>query len=124
MKFKLDENFGSRSHELFVQYGHDVETVKTQKLQGCTDEILYNVCCSEQRCLVTLDKDFSDIIRFSPKNSGGIVIVRPSINPSIFLLKKLIASFLEELKNNTVAKQLWIVEPGRIRIHENDDDDI
>lgn len=118
MKFKLDENFGSRTQELFVKYGHDAETVLSQKLQGSTDELLYKICCSEQRCLVTLDKDFSDIIRFSPERSGGIVIVRSSINPSVPLLNKLIISFLEELKNNSVVKKLWVIEPGRIRIHQ------
>lgn len=76
-----------------------------------------------QRCLITLDKDFSDIIRFPIQNSSGLVIIRLPINPSLSLLKKMIISFLEELKNIPVENQLLIVEPGRIRIRESDDDD-
>jgi hypothetical protein len=29
MKFKLDENFGTRTQELFRAAGHDVQTVRT-----------------------------------------------------------------------------------------------
>ena len=34
MKFKLDENFGSRTQHLFRAEGHDVETVRSQGLDG------------------------------------------------------------------------------------------
>jgi predicted nuclease of predicted toxin-antitoxin system len=70
MKFKLDENFGSRTQELFRSAGHDVQTVFDQCIQGCTDMYLYEVCCKEHRCLVTLDLDFADIIRFLPSRGG------------------------------------------------------
>lgn len=49
MKFKLDENFGNRTQELFIQYGHDVETVSNQNLKGCSDKELFNICCSEHK---------------------------------------------------------------------------
>lgn len=61
MKFKLDENFGTRTQQLFEHAGHDVKTVREQSLQGCSDQHLYEVCCSENRCLVTLDLDFSGL---------------------------------------------------------------
>ncbi|MCL5072768.1 MAG: DUF5615 family PIN-like protein [Actinobacteria bacterium] len=44
MKFKLDENFGTRTQELFRSAGHDVQTVLDQSLQGCSDKHLYEVC--------------------------------------------------------------------------------
>lgn len=61
MKFKLDENFGTRTQELFRAAGHDVQTVRGQELQGCLDQHLYEVCCTEQRCLVTLNYHHGDI---------------------------------------------------------------
>jgi len=54
MKFKLDENFGTRTIEIFRAAGHDIHTVCSQELQGCLDHNLYEVCCKEQRCLVFL----------------------------------------------------------------------
>jgi len=38
MKFKLDENLGSRQSRLFSGAGHDVETVFAEGLGGARDE--------------------------------------------------------------------------------------
>ncbi len=87
MKFKLDENFGTRTQHIFRVKGHDVQTVCSQRLNGCPDQRLYEVCCAEQRCLVTLDLDFTDVLRFPPSKSYGIVVIRISRNPSVTLLE-------------------------------------
>jgi len=38
MKFKLDENFGSRTQKFFIHAGHDVETVREESLSGIADK--------------------------------------------------------------------------------------
>ena len=73
MKFKLDENFGTRTQQVFREAGHDVQTVCDQNLQGCSDQHLHEVCCAENRCLVTLDMDFSDVTRFPPAGGSGTI---------------------------------------------------
>jgi predicted nuclease of predicted toxin-antitoxin system len=120
MKFKLDENFGTRTQQLFRAAGHDVQTVRDQGLQGRSDFYLYEVCCAEQRCLVTLDLDFSDVTRFPPAKTGGIVVIRVPRNPSLTLLEQLIHQFLQSLTQMSVEKKLWIVEIGRIRVHQSE----
>jgi len=118
MKFKLDENFGARTQQLFHAAGHDVQTVRDQELQGCSDRHLYEVCCAEQHCLVTLDLDFADVTRFLPAQANGIVVIRVPRNPSLALLEQLVHQFLQALTQMPVEKKLWIVEFGRIRIHQ------
>ncbi len=118
MKFKLDENLGSRAQELFRAGGHDVLTVRDQRLQGCPDRRLFEVCVVEQRCLVTFDLDFSDVIRFPPEQSNGIVVIRIPHNPSLPLLEQLVLQFLKALPTMPLEKKLWIVEWGRIRVHQ------
>lgn len=118
MRFKLDENFGTRTQELFKSYGHDVQTVRSQGIQGCNDKKLYDVCAAEKRCLVTLDLDFSDIIRFSPSQTEGIAIIRVPKNPSLPLLEQLIKQLLKALYTRPIVNNLWIIEAGRIRIHQ------
>ena len=120
MKFKLDENFGTRTQELFRSLGHDVETVRSQKLQGCSDQNLYEVCCTENRCLVTLDLDFADVVRFPPSQSSGIVVIRVPHNPSLALLEQMARQFLRTAAQFKLESRLLIVEVGRIRIHESD----
>ena len=76
MKFKLDENLGTRTQHLFKEAGHDIHTVRQENLQGTVDRHLYQICCDEQRCLVTLDLDFTDVLRFPPQQTNGIVVIR------------------------------------------------
>ena len=70
MRFKLDENFGSRSARLFPEAGHDVETVAGEGLSGATDELIFETCIRENRCLLSLDLDFADVIRFPPHKTA------------------------------------------------------
>lgn len=112
MKFKLDENFGTRTQDVFRAAGHDVQTVRSQGLQGCSDQHLSSACRTEQRCLVTLDLGFADVTCFPPGQTSGIVVVRAPRNPSLVLLKQLVGQFLQSLAHMPVEKKLWIVEIG------------
>ena len=118
MKFKLDENFGARTTDIFVQAGHDVHTVRQEGFEGATDEFIFKQCCNEERCLVTLDLDFANVLRFPPDRSSGIVVIRVPRNPSLPLLQELVRMFLRTLEQTSISKNLWIVETGRIRIHQ------
>ncbi len=120
MRFKLDENFGSRTQNIFRDAGHDVQTVWEQDLLGSPDGFIYEVCRSKRRCLVTLDTDFSDVTRFPPQTSSGIAVIRAHQNPSLSLLKQLVRQFLRALAIESIHAKLWIVEVGRIRIYQPD----
>lgn len=122
MKFKLDENFGTRTQQIFRLAGYDVQTVWDQRLQGCSDRQIYETCCSEKRCLVTLDLDFADTILFPPEKTSGIIVIRVPRNPSLQLLERLINQFIEAHKKMPIKKELWIVEVGRIHQAEDEDD--
>ena len=87
MNFKLDENFGTRTQDIFRDAGHDVATVWEEELQGSADPQIYEVCRAENRCLVTLDLDFADVVRFPPEQTEGIAVIRVPQNPSLSLLE-------------------------------------
>ena len=119
-KFKLDEHFGSRMQKLFRHYGYDTETVNDEGLNGASDKHLFDACQGESRCLVTLDLDFSDIIRFPPYKTHGIIILRPRKRVTIEEIEGLVRQLMEYLKENSPTRQLWIVESSKIRIHKQD----
>ena len=121
MKLKLDENFGTRLQKLFTEAGHDAQTVLEQSLGGASDEAVLAACVKEERCLVTLDLDFANVLRFPPTATAGIVILRPPRNPALSSLEALARDFMSGLRQNDVRRHLWIVEPGRIRIHQDDE---
>lgn len=120
MRFKLDENFGTRTQKLFMDAGHQVETVVGEGLQGCSDQCLLEACRAEKLCLVTFDIDFADVKRFPPATGYGLVVIRIPRNPSITALENLVRQFLSALSRMSVERMLWIVEWGRIRIHQSE----
>lgn len=72
--------------------------------------------------MITLDLDFADVLRFPPSRSYGIVVIRISRNNRYALLELLVRQFLNALSEMSVTGKLWIVEMGRIRIHEANND--
>ena len=122
MKFKLNENFGRRTLHLFQTAGHNVKTTSNENMQGRADRRLFEVSCTEQRCLVTLDPDFSDVTRIPPEKSGGIAVIRIPRNPTLAMLEQSIRLFLQMLAKMSVEKNLWIVEAARIRVHQSEKD--
>lgn len=71
LRVKLNENLGSRAIELFREAGQDVATVSGEDLGGTIDADLIEVCRAERRVLVTLDLDFSNVLRFPPERYAG-----------------------------------------------------
>jgi predicted nuclease of predicted toxin-antitoxin system len=120
MRFKLDENLPVSFKALFERQQHDVLTVQDEALSGCPDRDFYDVCLQERRCLVSLDLDFSDITRFHPAGSAGIVILRPPKNADLRIIGMLMESLLTLASKTSVEGHLWIVEMGHIRVHQTD----
>jgi hypothetical protein len=118
MKFKLDENLGTLGKSLLEADGHDVMTVAEQKLSGATDETLYFVCRSEGRVLVTLDHDFGHVRRFPPEAAAGVVILESPGRLAPALIEARVAELVALLRVRPIDRELWIVEPGRVRIRE------
>jgi hypothetical protein len=118
VNFKLDENLDPRIGLVFAEGGHDVETAVSEGMSGSSDDELYNVCCRERRTLITLDLDFANPLRFPPEGTAGIIVLRPPV-PSLPLIRTTIGGALAHIKSGQVDGRLWIVEPGRIRVHDS-----
>jgi hypothetical protein len=123
MKIKLDENIGQRGIELLTSSGHDVLTVRDQNLQGARDETLFRVCAGEDRVPITLDHDFGQVLRFPPEQSAGLVILEPGTRATPQALLDRLRDFLALAEMRSPEGTLWIVEPGRVRIHLRGNDD-
>lgn len=118
MKVKLDENLGTAGTECLRAAGFDVATVVQQHLTSAPDETVARVCVEEHRCLVTLDRDFSDPIRYPPRNYAGIVVVRLPGRFRLSLLEQALGLVVEAAKARDVRGRLWIAEIDRVREYQ------
>ena len=123
MKFKLDENFGQSVLEVFTRRGFDCHTVQDEGLTGAEDPDVLAAATSENRVLITLDRDFTNVLVHPPEATAGIVVVQLGRRLTRSLLVASIETFLTACEQNLLRGKLWIVEPGRIREHRIDDED-
>lgn len=121
MKFKLDENIGRKAEQLLRDAGHDVSSVTSQSLNGAADENLFEVCIAEQRALVTLDHDFGQVLRFPPERSAGVVILEVAPRAGAGAVESRIQDLIALLSVHELGAELWIIEPGRVRVHQKPD---
>lgn len=114
-KVKLDENLGVRGSTILRDAGWDVATVLDEELCATDDRTLIEVCRAERRILVTLDKDFSNALRYPPARYSGIVVLRlpePLRRESIEdALRRLVSASSQR----SLVGRLWIVDERRIR---------
>ncbi len=81
------------------------------------DPALYEHCVSEGNILVTLDLGFSNVLRFPPEGTPGLVVLRGP-NDLFATMRILVQTLIDALNTGTPSGRLWIVELGRIRVHE------
>lgn len=118
MKVKLDENLGVAGAAFLRSAGFDVATVAEQNLLSTADAELARMCAGEGRCLVTLDKDFSDPLRYPPKEYAGLVVVRLPGRFQLTLLERALRLIVEAAKRSDVRGHLWIAEVDRVREYQ------
>ena len=117
MRIKVDENVGRSGVDLLRQAGQDVMTVREQGFAGAADEVVFQACVAEGRTLITLDRDFGQVPRFPPKQTAGIVILELGGPASLRRLRDRLRDFLALAATRSVSGELWIIEPGRVRVH-------
>jgi predicted nuclease of predicted toxin-antitoxin system len=114
-KFKVDENLPNEATDRLRQLGYDALSVFDQGLNGHPDSDVSAVCRQEERVLITLDRDFGNILNYPPADHSGIMVLGPLRNDKphvLSLLEKAIAA----LQSEPIDGNLWIVEDAQIRI--------
>ena len=115
-KLKLDENLRPQIQNVLVSHRLNAATVAGQGLRGRPDGHIIHVCQSEQRALITLDRDFENRHVYPPLLYHGIIVLRPQTQSTADILDLVVNVLVPELRRQDVARHLWIVEPTRVTV--------
>jgi predicted nuclease of predicted toxin-antitoxin system len=119
MRFKIDENLPIEVAGVLRDAGHDAMTIVDQRMSGEPDPRIAAVCRDEDRAILTLDLDFSDIRTYPPSDYPGIVVLRPSTQSKGDVLA-LVVQLLPLLNIERLIGNLWILQRGGLRIREGE----
>ena len=113
MRLLANENFPADAVDALRVRGHDVAWIRTDA-PGSHDESIMARAQSEERILVTFDKDFGELaFRARLHASSGIVLFRISAPSSAYVARVAVAA----LESRTDwAGHFAVVEDGRIRM--------
>ncbi|MDO8553377.1 MAG: DUF5615 family PIN-like protein [Candidatus Micrarchaeota archaeon] len=115
MKFLSDENIPTSLVKELRISGFDVKDIKEQKLFGMSDKNVLELAKSEDRIVLTYDKDFLNLTNQTPFGHKGIIILRFSNQAP----KNVIERFLTILNSEHSAKfgkSLVIISDNSIEI--------
>lgn len=77
MKFLTDENIGIKVVKFLRSRRHNVLSVlETKELRGSDDGFLISLANKENRIIITLDKDFGELVFRQSKQSSGVILLR------------------------------------------------
>ena len=113
MQFLANENFPLDAVAAVRKIGHDVAWIRTDA-PGSKDRDILKRAVSEQRILLTFDKDFGDLaFQFGLPATCGIVLFRLRAISSAALSTLVVAALQSRAD---WAGQFAVVEPARIRM--------
>jgi len=99
MNIIANENVFEPIIESLRSEGHNVISVRESSLSGVADDRIYEKAVKDNLIILTMDKDFSRIMRFPPERCGGIIVVklyRMTVEKTTELFRRYFKSLDEE----------------------------
>ena len=115
MRIIANENIFEPIIEWLRANGHEVISIREVGLSGASDDEIYEKAVKQKLVILTMDKDFSRMLRFPPEQCGGIIVVkiyRLSVNETT----KFFSRYFKELDEEKIAGKLVIITQDGIRV--------
>ncbi len=119
MKFLVDECVGHGVAAWLKDQGYDVTSI-LEFSPGVPDVIVLQKALLENRVLITMDKDFGDIVFRNNSNHCGIILLRLfnwQPKHKINILEKILTHYADQIQNNFIVvteQSVRIVRMGNI----------
>jgi predicted nuclease of predicted toxin-antitoxin system len=109
----IDVGVGKKVELWLREQGYDVKTVRSFDPKAEDVEIL-KIAESESRMVVTMDKDFGELVYRSGKAHAGVLILRledATGNEKVDVVKKILKEHSDKIQN-----RFCVFQAGRLRI--------
>lgn len=119
MKIIADENVFEPIIEFLKKEGFEVISIRDSRLSGITDEKIYKMAVDKEYAIITMDKDFTRMIKFPPEKCGGIIVVKiykMSVDKTTETFKK----YFKELDLERISHKLIIITPEGVRLRSRE----
>lgn len=118
MRFLTDANIFIPMVKGIRNLGHDVFDIKEENLEKLSDHDIFKLAQGQDRILISMDKDFSNIITYPPGEHHGIIIIK------LYGLKvdeatNIFLNSLKKLKTENIQHNLVIIDQNKTRVRKD-----
>lgn len=115
MKFLIDVGVGKKVEEWFRENNYDVKCVRDINIRAKDADIL-RLAALENRMIITMDKDFGELVYNSGMLHSGVLILRlddAKGEDKVDIVKRIVTGFSEKIEN-----KFCVFQDGKLRIRE------
>jgi len=115
LKFLVDAGVGKKVEERLLRNGYDSKAVRDINPKMEDDKVL-SIAISENRMVVTMDKDFGELVYNSGLPHSGVLLLRledAKSDEKVKAIEKILAEYSDRLPNN-----FCVFQHGRLRIRK------
>lgn len=115
MNIIANENVFEPIIEFLKSKGHSIISVRDSPLSGASDDEIYELAIKDKLIILTMDKDFSRMVRFPPERCGGIIVVklyRMTVDKTTEVFKQ----YFKSLDEEKITGQLVIITREGVRL--------
>lgn len=116
LKFIVDEDLPRSTTRLLREMGFNALDVRDCGLRGKSDEEIFEYAQKENAIILTGDRGFGSILRFTPGTYWGIIVANFPSEMPVPDLNIRIKKALNTLTKDDIKGNLVIIDPRKIRI--------
>lgn len=113
LRFLVDIGVSKKVEEWFLENGYDMKSVRDINPRMDDDKIL-NIAVSENRMVITMDKDFGELVYNSGLSHSGVLLLRLEDAKSDEKVRTIAAILTEH--SDKLSNNFCVFYNGRLRI--------
>ena len=107
LKFLVDVGVGKKVEEYLIEKRYDTKAVRSLD-QSMPDQEIIRLAALEKRIVITMDKDFGELVYHSGMDHCGILLLRledATGSEKQLVIAKILAKYADNMKNNFCVYQ-------------------